>query len=257
MKLTSTVLLLLFLACGMTTATAECKQEWKNATAWGHVDAAGSKVSLYVKESPENGFVSIPRLNNRLKTVKAEGYEGELKFVPEIDHWRIFVPEDLSLPATIEVELVEAIRLCDQPLMVKPTAEGKLILPAHHAETKGDKLRFEPQPHKNTIGYWTVPSDTATWHFEVGKLSDFDVIVHQGCGKGQGGSDVEFTVTSLSDTSSQSFPLKIQDTGHFQNFVPRSIGHIKLAPGKYTLTVSCKSLAKNAVCDIRQVVLQN
>ncbi|WP_436716041.1 hypothetical protein U8335_28315 [Roseiconus lacunae] len=232
---------------------SQCVGEWSQQTAWGNLQAKGSTVTMKVNELPNAGYVSLPRLNNRLESVTAKGIADELRFIPEIDHWRVFVPKNATLPLSIEVKLLEKIRRCDAPFVVKPSENGKVTLPAHHAETQGEKLRFEPQPHKNTIGYWTVASDTATWQFEINDAREFSVVVHQGCGKGQGGSEVEFVVTSLSDHSKQTLPMVVKDTGHFQNFVPREIGSLKLDKGKYRLEVGCKKLANKAVCDIRKI----
>src|ERR1044072_1350534 len=34
-------------------------------------------------------------------------------------------------------------------------ADGSIVLLATNAVTHGKQIRYEPQPHKNTIGYWT------------------------------------------------------------------------------------------------------
>ena len=65
---------------------------------------------------------------------------------------------------------------------------------ARTAEVHGIQLRFEPLPHKNTLGFWTRKDDWASWEFEIAKPGKFAVEVLQGCGKGSGGSDVELSV---------------------------------------------------------------
>ena len=53
----------------------------------------------------------------------------------------------------------------------------------------------------------------------------------------------------------QTVTFKTLETGHFQNFVPRTIGTIKLAEGRQTLTVRPKEKKGVAVMDLRRVTL--
>lgn len=130
-------------------------------------------------------------------------------------------------------------------------ADGSITLPARWAEVHGTQLRYEPLPHKNTLGFWTRPEDSASWEFTVTRPGSFMVEALQGCGAGQGGSEVEFTVAG------QTLSMTVEDTGHFQNFKPREIGTVKLdQPGRYTLTVKPKTKARAAVMDLRQITLK-
>ena len=127
-------------------------------------------------------------------------------------------------------------------------ADGTITLPASKADVFGVMLRFEPLPHKNTLGYWVRPDDWASWQFEVTKPGKFEIEALQGCGKGSGGSEVEFAV------GDQKVVMTVEDTGHFQNFVPRKIGMIEVkTPGRYTLTVKPLKKPGVAVMDLREV----
>ena len=128
--------------------------------------------------------------------------------------------------------------------------DDRIRMPAHHAEVHGEKLQFEPLPHKNTIGYWVNVKDWAEWRFAVAKPGDYDVYVFQGCGKGQGGSEVDIVVDD------QRIQFEVVDTGHFQNFRWRQLGTVTLA-GKTvrSLQVRPQRIARNAVMDIREIRL--
>ena len=77
------------------------------------------------------------------------------------------------------------------------------------------------------------------------------LVVLQGCGKGQGGSEVEVSV------GQQILGFTVEDTGHFQNFKAREIGKLTLdRPGRYTLTVKPKKRAAAAVMDLRSITLK-
>jgi arylsulfatase A-like enzyme len=130
-------------------------------------------------------------------------------------------------------------------------ADGTISLPARTAEVHGVQLRFEPLPHKNTLGFWTRADDWASWEFTVTKAGTFAVEILQGCGKGQGGSEVELTV------GEQVLKFTVEDTGHFQNFKEREIGTVKIdKAGKYTLSVKPTKKPAAAVMDLRAVTLK-
>ena len=77
----------------------------------------------------------------------------------------------------------------------------------------------------------------------------YEIEVLQGCGKGNGGAEVEVSV------GEQHVRFTVEDTGHFQNFVARQIGKLTLAAGKQTLTVKPITKPGGAVMDLRQIVL--
>jgi hypothetical protein len=128
--------------------------------------------------------------------------------------------------------------------------DGGIMLPARTARVHGAQLRYEPLPHKNTLGFWTEATDWASWEFTVTKPGTFQVEVLQGCGKGQGGSEVTVFI------GEQVLTFTVEDTGHFQNFKARQIGTFKFdKPGRYTLAVRPAKKAAAAVMDLRSVTL--
>ena len=129
--------------------------------------------------------------------------------------------------------------------------DGTILLHSRTAQVHGVMLRYEPLPHKTTLGYWVNPSDWASWEFTVTTPGGFAVEVLQGCGKGQGGSNVEVSV------GDQVLKFTVEDTGHFQNFKAREIGMVTIdKAGRHTLAVKPKTKAKAAVMDVRQVTLK-
>ncbi len=130
----------------------------------------------------------------------------------------------------------------------KPT--GEILLRAHDATTHSVTMRYEPATNKNCLGYWVNPADWADWEFTVLKPGAFNVEVWQGCGNGNGGSDVDVEV------GGERLSFVVEETGHFQNFVPRRLGRVKLAtPGKHTLVIQPQRKQASAVMDVRKVRL--
>jgi len=128
--------------------------------------------------------------------------------------------------------------------------EGIITIRARTGHVHGVMLRYEPLPHKDTLGYWVRPDDWASFEFEVKTPGKFDVEMLVGCGNGSGGSDVEAAI------GEQKLTFTVQETGGFQNFVPRMIGEVNLEKaGRYMLTVKALKKPGVAVMDLRQVRL--
>jgi arylsulfatase A len=129
--------------------------------------------------------------------------------------------------------------------------DGTIVMHSRTAEVHGTMLRYEPLPHKTTIGYWVNVDDWASYEFTVTTPGKFAVEILQGCGKGQGGSEVNVSV------GEQLLKFTVEDTGHFQNFKPREIGTVKIdKPGRYALAVKPTKKAAGAIMDVRQVTLK-
>jgi arylsulfatase A-like enzyme len=129
-------------------------------------------------------------------------------------------------------------------------ADGTVTMPAKWATVHGEMLRYEPLPHKNTLGFWVNPKDWASFEFTLETPGTYDVELLVGCGNGSGGSEV------LVSVGEQRLKFTVEATGGFQNFVPRKIGQIKLdKPGRHTLEIRPQSKPGPAVMDVREVKL--
>jgi arylsulfatase A len=125
-----------------------------------------------------------------------------------------------------------------------------ILLHSRNVTVHGTTVRYEPAEKKNTIGYWMRKEDWVSWDFEVTKPGSYELIAMQGCGKGSGGSEVEFSI------GDQKQSMVVKDTGGFQNFVERSVGTYTLTAGSHTLSVKPVTKPGQAVMDLRQVILK-
>ncbi|MGI8978674.1 MAG: sulfatase-like hydrolase/transferase [Pirellulaceae bacterium] len=127
---------------------------------------------------------------------------------------------------------------------------GIITMHARTAHVHGIMLRFEPLAHKNTLGYWVRQDDWASFEFVVKTPGKFDVEMLVGCGNGSGGSEVEVA------SGEQKLTFTVEETGGFQNFVPRTIGEVTLdKAGRHSFTVKPVKKPGVAVMDLRQVRL--
>jgi len=141
------------------------------------------------------------------------------------------------------------------PVVVPQGSDGTILLSGSQATIRGTMLRWEPQPHKQTLGYWTQADDAAEWAFYVSTPGAFEVEVLQGCGTGQGGSEMTVVLDSAR-AAAPTLRFVVEDTGGFQQFRPRAVGRFTIADaGEHALRIKPERIAKHAACDIRQVRL--
>jgi hypothetical protein len=184
-------------------------------------------------------------LRDPQKELKIE--KGERDTVFDVTAKNAKSPDPVDTVVVVELAGEPKVR----PLEVRQSADGSVVLHAKDAIVVGKNLRYEPEPNKNTLGYWTIPEDSAYWEFTVQKPLMFEVEMLQGCGKGSGGSEIEVLIDAM-----RPLTMTVQDTGHFQNFVPRVIGKVKLDAGPHKLAVKVRQKKGAAVMDLRQVTLK-
>jgi len=199
--------------------------------------------------------LSIPRLCAPLKSMGWKGHpKRELKFTPEIDHW-VWTWSEAAEGDVIEVELDSEPMLLSELESIRPAADGTLMLPACFAKTFGEKLRYEPQWFKNTVGYWTGPKDYAEWSVTIAEPGQYAVAVLQGLGTGQRGSEAALSLRQ-GDVVQGEIGFEPAETGHFQNFRWVHLGMIEVTEaGEYQVRIEPRKIAKAALMDVRGVHL--
>jgi hypothetical protein len=183
-----------------------------------------------------------------------DGQQEELALTPLVSEWELAVPArptgDAALLPIVELELDSVPKVTgSEPPIVRADAKGIIVLHARQAVTHGTMLRYEPQPHKNTIGYWVREDDWVEWSCDIPKTATYDVVLRYGCGKGQGGSEIVVIV------GTEQLTFHVAATGGFQAWRTLRIGAVDLPAGPTTFTVRPKSKAKNAIMDIQQISL--
>ena len=200
--------------------------------------------------------VVIPRLCAPIRSIGWRGQpDAELKIRPAQQEWTFTwktVPSDASV---IEIVFDSKPFLPANCPVAVPAGDGSVMLQAWQAKTFGEKILFEPQWYKNTVGYWAVESDYATWELKIEQPGTYSIAVLQGCGKGQGGSDASITLQRGNEVKAE-LAFRTIDTGHFQNFRWNDLGNVKLSEaGRYQLRIDAKRIAKVALFDVRTIHL--
>ena len=172
---------------------------------------------------------------------------------------KIYLPKSGQYLISVKgVEKESAAVMNFKSLVLVPTSEGKEIIQSgrnislHSRDSKvnGVTLRYEPAQKKQCLGYWSNPSDWASWDFIVKEPGDYKVTVRQGCGRGHGGSKVSII------SGTQKLIFNAEDTGGFQKWKNIDIGSIKLKePGLNILEVRPLDKRSVAVMDIQEIIL--
>lgn len=176
--------------------------------------------------------------------------------VASLGRVRLTNEASFELRAVVSGSALPAFKL--RAVVLRPAREGDsapaglggvVQLAAGQATTHSLTMRYEPASIKNCLGYWVDPADWADWEFEAA-AGVYDVEVWQGCGEGQGGSLAEVRV------GGRAFEFRVEETGHFQCFLPRRLARVAL-PGGGRQTLAIRPLRKKAgaVMDVRQVRL--
>lgn len=162
-------------------------------------------------------------------------------------------PAEVSRIVFILVMLAcaEASFAAEIPSANQQRADGTIVLLATNAVVHGKTIRYEPQPHKNTIGYWTKVEDWVSWKFRVDQPGKFEVMLTQSCGKGSGGSEVQFIL------GPQVLKDIVPESGSFTTWTNRVIGTFTISkPGEHTIEVKPMKKPGLAVMDLRAITLR-
>ncbi len=218
---------------------------------------AGETTDLATQE-PERVSSMQGKLKAWRASVGAQGMEPNPDFNPAL-HKTLYEDMDASLlkpeatAATTAAKWNEwrhAMNTVTDGRKARVTpASGDIRLHAKDARVHAKTMRYEDPPFKNVLGFWVKAEDWADWEFDVKTAGKYEVEVQQGCGKGSGGAEVAVEVGGTT------LKFIVQDTGHFQNMILRTIGTVELPAGKSTLAVKPQTKPGAAVMDLRRVVL--
>ena len=235
-----------------------------NAKPWAEVSSDGVAAfidgrSLWLKldaDTIKSRKAVLPRLCAPIRSIAWKGQPAaDLKIRPAQQEWTISWKLDPEGSSVIEV-IFDSVPLlpADCPVAT-PAGDGSVLLHAWQAKTFGEKILFEPQWYKNTVGYWAIESDYATWDLMIDQPGTYSVAMLQGCGKDLGGSDAVVSLRQKDQVKAE-LPFKTIDTGHFQNFRWNHLGMIEVSrAGTYSLRIDATRIANVALFDVRSIHL--
>jgi general secretion pathway protein G len=133
--------------------------------------------------------------------------------------------------------------------VLKPEADGRMVLKARDAAIHGDTAQYEEGNGKDNIGYWTNAQDWVSWDFTLDKAGKFEVEITYASASSAG---AEYTLS----IGKQELAGKTKDTGDWAKFEAEKLGTVDLEAGKQTLSVKPKSKPGVGVMNLKSVVLR-
>jgi hypothetical protein len=187
-------------------------------------------------------------------------WKREAGYFPELGDWEFFTVDGasnkilergkLASCASCHQEMTKGDFVARDFVIPAQITDGRIILHSSKAKTHGEKLHYEEEQIKNTLGYWTNSADWAEWEFQVNRPGKFDIHLWLGCGTGSGGSEIGIV------TAGQAVIFNVEETGHFQNFKERVVGKVNFAKsGPQRLEIRVRKMAGHAVMDLQKMVL--
>jgi alpha-L-fucosidase len=210
-----------------TTASPFPRLSWGRCT----TKVVGDETLLYlhVFDWPAGRVLGVPGLMNTVTSARLLAGNKVLKFKKTSGGVAVELPA--SAPDAISSTVV--LTIAGKPEVaasaIGQDADGSVKLLASEAGLQGG-LQYEVGGGKDNIGYWTNPSDAASWKFNVTRPGKFKVIADLAA-QGQGNFEISAAGQKLSGTA--------PNTGDYTKFRQLDIsGELELAtPGEFVLVV--------------------
>lgn len=223
---------------------------------WGTSTQKGNTVYYQVFDWPENGKLSIPGLQTKIKsaTFLADSNQKPLKIESKNDNVTILVPTSSPYPlaTVIKVDLVDtvkvdnAIRAFNKILPAKDAMRevpaGGYFLPAGFANIRGDKLHFfygtGAGAQRENLKGWTEETNWVDWDLLAEEKGSYSLEITY-ANLTQGGS-FELTIAGQSFehiVKKVDYNPKAKKSPLVVNYKTFNLGEIDLKRGKHILTI--------------------
>ena len=201
----------------------------------------GNSITLHGPERKEQ-VILRSELENFVGTSKSmmpEGLEKDLKpqdLADLIAHVRSHVP----LPQRKEFS-------GNEPRIVKPAADGSLLLEAAAGEIYGGTLIYEAE-HEN-LGFWSSLDDHVVWKVEVARPGKYLVEFDWACDSSVAGN------RWLLKSGGESLAGKVDSTGDWTTYHRAQVGEISLKSGMQRIEMRPAEKPQGAMIDLKSIRL--
>ena len=140
-------------------------------------------------------------------------------------------------------------------------------LPARDAVAKGGVVRSNRFPNCTFMTHWTSADDAITWDVDVLAGGEFQVQMYYSCAREDVGSRIELTAGDARLQAVVTEPHEVPLIGakndrvermesYVKDWKPMTLGTIRLKPGRATLRLTAKRVARAEVADMRLLTLK-
>jgi alpha-L-fucosidase len=158
---------------------------------WGRATTKPGRIFLHVFDWPQDGRLRVPGLNNPVAKayLLSDPSHPPLSTSHDDAALTVTVPAATPDPAdsVVVLEIDGAPNVDANQFLIQQSGDGSVALRAGDADLHGHTLRYDPQPGRQSIGYWTDLHDWVSWDFLLKKPGRFQVAIHYGCAPEEGG----------------------------------------------------------------------
>jgi putative heme-binding domain-containing protein len=133
------------------------------------------------------------------------------------------------------------------PVVVRPGADGALVLSATNCEIYGTAIMLE-EKYKN-LGHWSTSDSHAVWTIDVPKSATYRVFLDYACPHETAGNHF------VLDAGDAQLPGKIAGTDSWDEYRQMEIGRLQLDAGQRTIVFRPDGELKDHLLDLRTIRL--
>ena len=138
----------------------------------------------------------------------------------------------------------------NSPAIVRPGADGLIVLPASAASVFGPNLIVEE--HFRNLGMWLNENDHASWTVELPDMQShdsFDVVFDFACHRSSAGNKLVLSVAG------QTLEGRVPSTNRWDRYSTWNVGKLTLPSGASRLVVFTRAPPDQALIDLREIRL--
>jgi putative heme-binding domain-containing protein len=197
----------------------------------------GTSITLIEPEGKTHDILrkEIDTLYSSGKSLMPEGLERDM---PKEEFADVIAYLRAAPPKTFEG---------NEPALVKPEADKKLLLKATNASIHGPTLVFEAK-YQN-LGFWQSEDDYAAWSVEVPRAGKYRVTLDYACDESTAGDRFSLTI------GDQLLSGKVTSTGTRDDYREVDLGELELPAGTHEAVFRSLGGIRSALLDLRTVRL--
>ena len=214
---------------------------------WGRVTQKPGRMYLIVFSAP-NKKIDLPGLDSKLLQVST--MDGrKMPFTQDSQGAAVDLSSDkLGDMPTVYIASMVGAKVKVNEVLQKQANNGSITLSAIDAKIEGSTAQYESAT--DNIGFWTNPSDSVSWEFQVDKPGNYTVRVELACPQDTEGATYDVII------GDHSLRARVPATGSWSTFNTVEVGKITIdQPGKVTLRVKPIYMPGYAVMNLRAVHL--
>ena len=218
---------------------------------WGRVTQKGKKLYLHVFDWPKNGLLKLDKI--KLKKAKAYLLVDKTTALPiKVNQTSIEIKLPQKAPNNISAVICLKFKGKLKTLTQKDSLGLKgsdLYLEAKNVDVSG-KGPLKVESNKN-LGYWSSTDNKATWEFENGAPTTYEIELHYAVPSSYSGAKF------LLECNGKKFTGKVKATNNWNDYQIHNVGRVTInSVERHKITLTKKGQKGKALFNLKGVILR-